>query len=176
MHPLYYIPVLPIANNFFNVSSPLKLLNGMAGFWVAIFRFTSNNALIPTVSKTAMCCAVLTTRPKLAIMACNSGSSFGSGCSIAARNRLGFFPFKCRTQPTRFNHRLGSAFSSASLTLSLSFFLICSNLSAVIFCTFAHISGSGSLSLLDYFSSCHLKQLLLKSLGEKLLTMYSRNL
>jgi hypothetical protein len=39
----------------------MKLLNDMAGLWVAIFRFTSNNALIPTAVGTAMRYAVLTT-------------------------------------------------------------------------------------------------------------------
>jgi len=118
----------------------------MDGFWVAIFRFTSNNALIPTVSGTAMLCAVLTVRLKLLIIACNSGSLLASGGLMASRNRLGSFSFKCRTQPTCFNYGLGSTFSSASLTFSLAFFSICSNLSTVIFCTFAYMSGSRSLS------------------------------
>jgi len=89
-----------------------------------------------------MHCAVLTTRLKLLIIACNSGSLLALGGLMASRNRLGSFSFKCCTQPTRFNYKLGSAFSSASLTFSLAFFLICSILSAVIFCTFTYISSS----------------------------------
>jgi hypothetical protein len=123
----------------------MELLNGIASFCAAIFRFTSNNALIPTVSGTAMHCAVLTTRPKLLIMACNSGSSLALGGSMAARNWSRFLSFKCQTYLTRLNHGLGSAFSSASSTFSLAFFSICSNLSAVIFCTVAYISSSSSL-------------------------------
>lgn len=79
------------------MSSPMKLLNGIAGFWVAIFRFTSNNTLIPTVSGTAMLYAIPTIRPKLLIITYNLASSVGLGSSMVARNRSGSFSFKCRT-------------------------------------------------------------------------------
>jgi len=93
-----------------------------------------------------MCYALSTTQLKLLIITCNLSSLLALGGLIAARNRLGSFSFKCRTQPTRFNYKLGSAFSSASLTFSLAFFLMCFNLSVVIFCIFAYMSSSASLS------------------------------
>ena len=120
----------------------------MAGFQVAIFRFTLNNALIPTTLRTAMLCAMLTIRLKLLIITCNSGSSLALSGLTAALNWLGFFSFKCLAQPTCFNYKLGSTFLFASSTFSLAFFLICSNLSAVIFCTFTYTSSSSSSSLL----------------------------
>jgi hypothetical protein len=120
----------------------------MAGFCVVVFLFTLNNALIPTISRTAIHYALLTTRLKLSIMACNLGSSFRLGGLIAARNRLGSFSFKCRTHPTRFNYGFSSAFSSASSTFSLAFFSMCFNLSSVIFYTFVHISTSCTSSLI----------------------------
>jgi len=94
-----------------------------------------------------MPCAILTVRLKLLIIACNSSSLLALGGLIASCNCLGSFSFKWRTQPTCFNYKLGLAFSSASLTFSLAFFLICSNLSTVIFCTFTYMSSSRSLSL-----------------------------
>jgi len=87
---------------------------------------------------------MLTIRLKLLIITCNSSSSLVLSGLTATLNRLGFFSFKCLAQPTRFNYKLGSAFSSASLTFSLAFFLMCSNLSVVIFCIFTYISSFSS--------------------------------
>src|SRR5579862_4889305 len=74
------------------------------------------------------------------------GSLLALGGSIAALNFSRFFLPKCWTQPTLFNYGLGSAFSSASLMISLVFFSICSILWLVIFCTVVQISDWGSLS------------------------------
>ena len=118
---------------------------------MAIFQFTLNNILIPIVLRTAIHYAVLTTQLKLLIIACNSSSLLVLSSLIASYNCLRSFSFKCYTQPTCFNYKLNLTFSSASLTFSLAFFLICSILSAVIFCTFTYISSSicssSSLSL-----------------------------
>ena len=120
--------------------------------------------------------AILTVRLKLLIIACNSSSLLALGGLIASCNRLGSFSFKCRTQPTCFNYKLSFTFSSASLTFSLAFFLICSNLSTVIFCTFTYMSSSKSLlstasSLITLKNPC--LSLFLKNCWQYTLKIYS---
>jgi len=80
------------------------------------------------------------------MITCNLGSLLALGSLITAYNYLGSFSFKCYTQLTHFNYKLGFAFLLASLTFSLAFFLMCFNLFIVIFCIFAYISSLASLS------------------------------